>query len=336
MTRITKAACIGGGVIGAGWAARLVLNGIDVAIFDPDPETGRKLAEIVAGARRAYGKISPEGLPCEGTITFAASIAEAVDGADLIQESVPERLELKHKVLVEIDAHARPNALIGSSTSGLKPTDMQAPMARPERLVVAHPFNPVYLLPLVEIVGGEKTAPEFIERARALYAAIGMKPIVIRKEIEAFVGDRLLEAIWREALWLIKDGITTVEELDDIIRYSFGLRWAQMGLFQTYRIAGGEAGMRHFMEQFGPCLSWPWTKLTDVPEFNDELVDLIVEQSDAQTGDLSIRELEAIRDDNLVAIMEALGRQGDARGWGAGALFNEYRRQLSQGTGETR
>ncbi len=145
----------------------------------------------------------------------------------------------------------------------------------PERLVVGHPFNPVYLLPLVEIVGGKQTFPEAIEVAKEIYASIGMKPVVIRKEIEAFVGDRILEAAWREALWLIKDGICTVEELDDIMRYSFGIRWAQMGMFQVYRVAGGEAGMRHFMAQFGPCLKWPWTKLMDVPEFNDELVDLI-------------------------------------------------------------
>ena len=153
----------------------------------------------------------------------------------------------------------------------------------PERLVVGHPFNPVYLLPLVEIVGGKQTFPEAIEVAKEIYASIGMKPVVIRKEIEAFVGDRILEAAWREALWLIKDGICTVEELDDIMRYSFGIRWAQMGMFQVYRVAGGEAGMRHFMAQFGPCLKWPWTKLMDVPEFNDELVDLIAGQSDEQS-----------------------------------------------------
>ena len=236
---------------------------------------------------------------------------------------MPERLELKHKVLAEIDAHAPKDALIGSSTSGIKPTDMQTSMARPERLVVGHPFNPVYLLPLVEIVGGKKTSKKAIEKAREVYASIGMKPVVIRKEIEAFVGDRLLEAAWREALWLIKDGICTVEELDDIMRYSFGLRWAQMGMFQVYRVAGGEAGMRHFMAQFGPCLKWPWTKLMDVPEFNDELVDLIATQSDEQANGLSIRELEKIRDDNLVAIMEALSRQNKGKGWGAGELYNE-------------
>ena len=204
----------------------------------------------------------------------------------------------------------------------------------PERLVVGHPFNPVYLLPLVEIVGGEQTFPEAIEVAREIYASIGMKPVVIRKEIEAFVGDRLLEAAWREALWLIKDGICTVEELDDIMRYGFGLRWAQMGMFQVYRVAGGEAGMRHFMAQFGPCLKWPWTKLMDVPEFNDELVDLIATQSDEQAHGLSIRELEKIRDDNLVAIMDALSKQNKGKGWGAGALAQGLHQAAGQAGGE--
>lgn len=335
MKAIRKAACIGGGVIGGGWIARLALNGIDVAVFDPDPEAGRKVGEVMAGARLAYRKMLPGGLPKEGRIAYVKTIAEAVADADLVQESVPERLDLKHRVLAEIDAHARPDALVGSSTSGIKPTDMQVAMkAHPERLVVAHPFNPVYLLPLVEIVGGERTSAEAVEKAKALYASIGMKPVAIRKEIEAFVGDRLLEAAWREALWLIKDGICTVEELDDIMRYSFGLRWAQMGMFQVYRVAGGEAGMRHFMAQFGPCLSWPWTKLMDVPEFNDELVDLIATQSDEQSGRWSIRELEKIRDDNLVAIMEALAKQNRGKGWGAGELHNDYTRRLAKLAGK--
>ncbi|HEV2898873.1 MAG TPA: carnitine 3-dehydrogenase [Pseudaminobacter sp.] len=330
MSIIGKAAAIGGGVIGAGWVARLLLNGIDVSIYDPDPEASRKVGEVMKGARRAYRQMLPDGLPKEGKLTFAKTIAEAVADADFIQESVPERLDLKHKVLAEIDAHAPVNAIVGSSTSGIKPSDMQTAMKYPERLVVGHPFNPVYLLPLVEIVGGKDTLPEAIEVAKEMYASIGMKPVVIRKEIEAFVGDRLLEAAWREALWLIKDGICTVEELDDIMRYSFGLRWAQMGMFQVYRVAGGEAGMRHFMAQFGPCLKWPWTKLMDVPEFNDELVDLIATQSDDQAHGLSIRELEKIRDDNLVAIMDALARQNKGKGWGAGALHNDYTKRLAK------
>ncbi len=327
---IKMAAIVGGGVIGGGWAARLALNGIDVTIFDPDPDAERKISEVMANARHAHNKMVPNTQVSEGRITFAGSLEQAVTDADLVQESVPERLEIKHKVLAEIDAHAKETALIGSSTSGLKPSDMQTAMERPERLFVAHPFNPVYLLPVVEIVGGRDTSAESIERAITVYASIGMKPVHVKKEIEAFVADRLLEAIWRESLWLIKDGICTTEDLDDIVRYGFGLRYAQMGVFDTYRTAGGEAGMRHFLAQFGPCLKWPWTKLMDVPEYDDALVDLIAGQSDEQSGHMSIRELERARDDNLVAIMDALSRQNDGDGWGAGRILNMYRKQLTK------
>ncbi len=325
---ISSAACIGGGVIGGGWVARLLLSGVDVAVYDPAPDAKRLVLEVLANAERAYGKLTAVPLPKRGTLTFANSIAEAVAGVDFIQESVPERLDLKRKVLAEIDVFARADALIGSSTSGLKPSDLQAGLQHPERLVVAHPYNPVYLLPLVELVGGAETSPETIARAKAIYGALGMKAAVITKEIEAFVGDRLLEALWREALWLIKDDICDVETLDDVIRYSFGLRWAQMGLFQTYRIAGGEAGMRHFLAQFGPCLKWPWTKLTDVPELDDALVDKIALQSDQQADGRGIRELERIRDDNLVAILHGLKAAENGAGWGAGAQLKDFEDRL--------
>jgi acyl-CoA thioesterase FadM len=141
-----------------------------------------------------------------------------------------------------------------------------------------------------------------------------MYPLKLRNEIDAHIADRFLEAVWREALWLVKDGIATTEEIDEAIRMGFGLRWAQMGLFETYRIAGGEAGMRHFLAQFGPALKWPWTKLMDVPEFDDELVDLIAGQSDAQSGHRTIRELERLRDDNLVGILRVLKRTGSGAG----------------------
>jgi len=321
---IERAACIGSGVIGCGWAARFVLCGIDVSVFDPDPETGRKAAEVLANAEHAFARLFGDARPACGNLRIAASVAEAVDGADFIQESVPERLDLKRAVLAKIDASAPPDTVIASSTSGLLPSDMQRDLAHPERVLVGHPFNPVYLLPLVEVVGGHATAAGAVERASRAYASVGMKPVLVRKEIDAFIADRLQEALWREALWLVRDGIATVEELDDVIRYSFGLRWAQMGVFQTYRIAGGEAGMRHFMEQFGPCLRWPWTRLTDVPELDQALIERIAAQSDEQAGGLSIRELERIRDDNLIGIMQALEQAG-ASGWGAGSLLRDAR-----------
>ena len=333
---IERAACIGGGTIGSGWTARFVLSGIDVAICDPDPEAGPKMRPMLDNAERAWARLFGDARPAPGALHAAGCIAEAVDGAGLVQESVPERLDLKRAVLAEIDAAAPAGAVIASSTSGLLPSEMQRGLAHPERMLVGHPFNPVYLLPLVEIVAGQATDPAAVERATEIYASVGMKPVVVRREIDAFIGDRLQEALWREALWLIHDGVATVEEIDDVIRYSFGLRWAQMGVFQTYRLAGGEAGMRHFLEQFGPCLAWPWTKFTDVPELDDALIDTIAGQSDRQAAGLSVGELERLRDDNLIAIMEALERSGET-GWGAGALLKEARCQLlERSDGETK
>lgn len=328
MSFITKAACVGGGVIGGAWVARFALAGIDVKIFDPHPEAERIIGEVMANAERAYAMLTMAPLPPKGKLTFCKSIEEAVEGADWIQESVPERLELKRGVITKIDAAARPDALIGSSTSGLLPSDLQAEMHHPERMFVAHPYNPVYLLPLVELVGGKKTTKATIERAMQGVEQIGMKGVVIAKEIEAFVGDRLLEALWREALWLIQDDICDTETLDNVMRYSFGMRWAQMGLFETYRIAGGEAGMRHFLAQFGPCLKWPWTKFTDVVDLDDALVEKIGAQSDAQAAGRSIRELERIRDENLVGIMHALKSGNGGEGWGAGKLLADFEAKL--------
>lgn len=309
-----RAAIIGGGVIGGGWAARFALMGWEVRVFDPDPEAERKITEVMAGAARALPMLYEAPMPEPGTITFCATLAEAVAGVDYIQESVPERLDLKQKVYAQIQDTAPATAVLASSTSGFKPSELQEGAARPGQIVVAHPFNPVYLLPLVELVPGAQASPDTTEAARKILTEIGMSPLHVRAEIDAHIADRFLEAVWREALWLVKDGIATTEEIDNAIRYGFGLRWAQMGLFETYRVAGGEAGMRHFMAQFGPALQWPWTKLMDVPEFTDDLVDLITEQSDAQSGHKTIRELERLRDDNLVAILRALKGQEAAAG----------------------
>ncbi len=311
------AAIIGGGVIGGGWAARFLLNGWNVNVFDPDPEAERKIGEVLANARRSLPSLYNTSLPPEGALTFHDDLATAVAGADWVQESVPERLELKHKVHAALTEHAPESAVIGSSTSGFKPSELTEKGAR---VIVAHPFNPVYLLPLVELVGDA----DQMATAADLLKSVGMYPLHVRKEIDAHIADRFLEAVWREALWLVKDGIATTEEIDEAIRMGFGLRWAQMGLFETYRVAGGEAGMKHFMAQFGPALEWPWTKLMDVPEFTDELVDLVAGQSDAQSGHMTIRELERLRDDNLVGMMRALKRSGS----GAGGVLTAHEAAL--------
>ncbi len=324
MSKLKQVAVVGAGVIGAGWAARFLENGISVALYDPAPDARDKVRAVLDNAERAYGKLTMAPRANKGNLVFASSLAEALDGAGLVMEAVPENLELKQQVYRDVERAVAQEVVIASSTSGILPTQLQSAMQHPERLLVAHPFNPVYLLPLVELVGGTDTAAEVVEWASALFAKVGMHPLVVRKEIEAFVADRLLEAVWREALWLVKDGIATTGEIDDAIRYGFGLRWAQMGLFETYRLAGGEAGMRHFIAQFGPCLAWPWTRLMDVPELTDELIDKIAAQSQEQSGQYSFRELERIRDDNLIAILQAL----KVNNWGAGETLGRYEQAL--------
>lgn len=321
---------LGGGVIGGGWAARYLLSGIDVRIYDPAPDAARRVEEVLAGARRAVARLTLAPLPPEGTLSFLDTVQAAVAGAVVVHESAPERVELKRELLAEASRASAPDALICSSTSGLLPSELQAAMDHPERFTVAHPFNPVYLLPLVELSGGELTAEATLERAGEWLSAVGMHPLRVRVEIDGFLADRLLEALWREALWLVHDGVATVEEVDDALRYGAGLRMALMGPYLTYRIAGGEQGMRHFMAQFGPALKWPWTKLTDVPELADEFLDRLAAESDAQAAGRSIAELERMRDDCLVAVLRGLR----ASEQGAGATLARWERELIARAGE--
>ena len=325
MKSIKSAGVIGAGVIGSGWIARLLLNGIDVFVYDPSKESPKNVSKVIQNAERAYSNLLTSELPKKGTLLFSNSISEVAKSAQLVIEAVPERLSAKQSAYEEIESSADKNVIIASSTSGILPSDLQAEMVHPERLIVAHPFNPVYLLPLVEIVGGAKTSKDAIEKASSIFTNIGMFPLHIKKEIPAFIADRLLESVWREALWLVNDDIATTEEIDDAIRYGFGLRWAQMGLFETFRLAGGEAGMRHFISQFGPCLEWPWTHLMDVPDFTEELIDKVSNQSDDQSGKYSIDELMQKRDDNLVDFLKVLKENR----WGAGNLLKEYEQTIS-------
>ncbi len=315
---------LGGGMIGGGWAARFLLAGVDVRVYDPDPDAPRKLGRVLENARRAYAKLTVLPLPPEGTLTFAPSVEEAVAAVQFVQESAPERVELKQRLLAAASAAAGPQVVICSSTSGLRPSVLAAQMEHPERFVVGHPFNPVYLLPLVELCAGNLTAPETVERATVVYHALGMHPLTLRHEIDGFIADRLLEALWREALWLVHDDVASVAEVDDAIRFGAGLRWAIMGTFLTYRLAGGEEGMRAFMEHFGPALALPWTKLVDVPELTPDFLDKVAGQSDLQARGRSVGDLERERDDCLVAVLQALRAQG----LGAGATLAAWERRL--------
>ena len=215
MTQI--AAIIGGGVIGGGWAARFLLNGWDVRVFDPDPDAKRKIGEVLDSARASLPGLYDMPMPAEGALTFHETVADTVAGAVWIQESVPERLDIKHSVYRDLQAVCAEDAVIASSTSGFKPSELQDTATRPAQIVVCHPFNPVYLLPLIEVVGTDANA-DMLSHVEDTLRGVGMFPLMVKKEIDAHIADRFLEAVWREALWLIKDGIATTTEIDEAIR----------------------------------------------------------------------------------------------------------------------
>ena len=305
ITEIKTFAALGSGVIGSGWVARALAHGLDVVAWDPAPGAEVALRQRVANAWPALVQNGLAPGASQERLQFVDTIEACVRNADFIQESAPERLELKLELHAKISASAKPDALIASSTSGLLPSEFYEGARHPERCVVGHPFNPVYLLPLVEVVGGRQTAPEAVQAAIQVYQSLGMRPLHVRKEVPGFIADRLLEALWREALHLVNDGVATTGEIDDAIRFGAGLRWSFMGTFLTYTLAGGDAGMRHFMNQFGPALKLPWTYLP-APELTDTLIDDVVNGTSDQLGNRSISALERYRDDCLLAVLEAV------------------------------
>ena len=318
---------VGTGVIGAGWAARALAHGQDVAAWDVADGWQARLESAIANAWPAVTALglppgaSPDRLHC------ANSLTEACADASFVQESAPERLDVKRALHAAIDAATPPEAIIASSTSGLLPSAFQADCTRPQRVVVGHPFNPVYLLPLVEVLGGKATAPASVDRAAAFYESLSMHPLKVRREIPGFLSDRLQEALWREALHLVNEDAATTEELDAAIAYGPGLRWAFMGTCLAFHLAGGEGGMQSFLRQFGPALELPWTRL-EAPPLTDALIDKMARGTAQQAAGRTVRELERQRDECLVAILQALARYRT----GAGETLARHRAQLREAT----
>ena len=305
MRQVKTLGLLGTGVIGGGWAARALHFGIDVVAADVRPEMEEWIRGSVASAEPALASLTSAPLPPKGRLTFTTDLEAMAAQVDFIQENIPEQLPLKQRILAQVSRVAPADVIIASSTSGLMPSDLQQDMVHPERLIVGHPFNPVYLLPLVELVAGKQTAAASIEAAAEFYTYIGMHALRVRKEIPGHLTDRLQEALWREILHMVNDGVATTRELDESIIYGPGLRWAGMGTNQIYHLAGGESGMRHMLHQFGPCLKWPWTKL-EAPELTEQLIDRMVEGTAEQAAGRSIRDLEKLRDGYLVAVQQVL------------------------------
>ena len=300
-----KIGLIGTGVIGTGWAVRALARGHEVVATDAADGAEERLR---SGIDRAWGAARQLGLFPDAdptNVTWVDSAGDVAERSDFVQESVPEDLDIKAEVHAEADEAADDRVIIASSSSGLLPTKMQGGLGSPGRFLVGHPFNPVYLLPLVEVVAGEATDTDVVSRAVDFYADLGMHPLVVRNEVEGYLSDRLQEAMWREILHLVNDGIATTDELDQAVIYGPGLRWAGMGTNLTFYLAGGQGGIRHMLEQFGPALELPWTHLK-APVLSDELIEAMAAGTETQADGRSVAELEKLRDDYLIAVMRAL------------------------------
>ncbi|GAB2650046.1 3-hydroxyacyl-CoA dehydrogenase NAD-binding domain-containing protein [Saccharopolyspora gloriosae] len=310
---VRHVACVGAGVIGGGWVAHFLARGYRVTAWDPAPDAEQKLRRLVDAAWPALTELGLAPGASRDALTVTSTLDEAVAGAEFVQESAPEDLELKQDLLARIDAATPAGVVVSSSTSGYGMTEMQQRCATPERLVVGHPFNPPYLIPLVEVVGGERTAPEAVRWASRFFEVAGKSVITMDREVPGFIANRLQEALWREALHMVAEGEATVEQIDASITEGPGLRWPFLGPCLTFHLAGGEGGMAHMLDHFGPSLKSPWTRL-EAPELTAELRDRMVEGCEETADGRSIADLVADRDRAVIAVLRAVR---EVRGGGA-------------------
>jgi len=302
---VATVALVGSGLIGAGWAVQFLLAGYRVMAWDPAAKWSEQLLKDV---RRAFSHLQideDEQVRLLNQLAFASSCKDAVTQADFVQENGPEEIETKRTLLVEIASIAPPDVIIASSTSGLLMTDLQQGCRSPDRLIIGHPFNPVYLMPLVEVVGGEQTSPEAIEWICSFYRNLGKKPVQCESETVGFIANRFQEAVFREALHMIEADEATVQQIDDVVRFGPGLRWAFMGPFLTYHLAGGHGGIRAFFENFGDTLQMPYSRLA-APPMSEELMANVIRGCEEAYGQYDITELDEWRDSNIQTLTSQL------------------------------
>lgn len=307
-SQVSRVGIIGTGVIGGGWAMHFLAQGLDVVVFDPDPETEANLARMTDYAWPSLEKLGLKRGASPDRMTIVSTLEEAVVGVDVVQENTPEVLESKLGIFSRMDAAASPETVLLSSTSGLSMTEIQVGCVHPDRAVVGHPFNPPYLIPLVEVVGGEQTDQEAIDWAAEFYTASGKHVIKLKKELPGFIAGRMQEAMWREMLHMVTNGEATVEEIDEAVAYGPGLRWAIMGPGMVYHLGGGEGGMAHVLDQFGPSFKWPWTRL-EAPELTDDLRQRLIAGCEAEANGRSVAELIRERDECLIEIIKVLEKK---------------------------
>jgi carnitine 3-dehydrogenase len=303
MSNIKKVAVIGTGVIGVGWIIRCLAHNKTVYAFDRDIKLKKNIIVEIKRTWPYVKKLFNKKKLNLKNFKYFTSIQEALKDADLIQECASEDYALKTKLMSTIGKYTKPNAIISSSSSGLLPTKIYSKCINPERTMIGHPFNPVYLLPAVEIVPGKKTSKKNLNKAKKFYKEISMNPIMVKHELPGYLSDRLQEALWREGLHIINEGHATTEDLDRAIEDGPGLRWSLMGTFLTFHLAGGKSGMKHMLEQFGPALKLPWTKLK-APKLSNKLIDRLIKGTKKQSKGKSVVQISNIRDEYLVELQK--------------------------------
>ena len=299
MSIYKNVAVIGTGVIGTGWVIRCLAHGKKVDAYDINLKHKNNLIKEIKRTWPFVKKMFSKKKINFNNLSFHINLNEALKNAEFIFECAPENYNVKTKLMKKIGLYSKRNSIISSSSSGLLPSKIYSKCKYPERGLIGHPFNPVYLLPGVEIVPGKKTKKLFLNKAKKFYETISMNPIMVKKELPGYLADRLQEALWREGLHIINENFATTKELDRAIEDGPGLRYSLMGTFLTFHLAGGNQGMKHMLRQFGPALKLPWTKLK-APKLTKKLSDRIIKGTQSQARGKSVVNLANIRDDYLV------------------------------------
>tara|TARA_B100000945_G_scaffold212263_1_gene170977 strand:- start:297 stop:1235 length:939 start_codon:yes stop_codon:yes gene_type:complete len=300
---IKKIAVIGTGVIGSGWIIRFLAHNKKVIAYDKDKKLKNKIIKDIKLSWPFVKKLFNKKKLNLKNFKYVTSLKESLKEADFVQECAPENYKLKISLMKEIGKYSKSNIIISSSSSGLLPSKIYSKCINPSRAIIAHPFNPVYMLPGVEIVPGTKTKVKYLNKAKKFYKSVSMNPIMIKKELPGYLSDRLQEALWREALHIVNEGYATTKDLDRAIEDGPGMRWSLMGTFLTFHLAGGSAGMKHMLKQFGPALKLPWTKLK-APKLTKKLSNRVIKGTRKQAKGKTVAEISKIRDEFLLNLQK--------------------------------
>lgn len=307
LARYPEVAVIGAGLIGLSWTALLLAKGLRVRVYDPRPDLEQAVREALAGALPVLRQLGHSTDGFEERLRIESDLEAAARDADLIQESGPELIGFKRECFARLEQFAKPNALMLSSTSGLRATHIAGDMKHPERMMVGHPFNPPHLMPLVEIVPGEKTAPEAVQEALSFYRALGKAPVVLHREINGFVGNRLQAAVLRESIYLVQQGVVSVEELDALVTNSLGLRWAAVGPFKGIHLGGGPGGITHFLTHLGPMFQSLFDELGEA-RISPETIAQLTQQAEEAYGPMPNPQMASERDRKQLGVLQSNAR----------------------------